>query len=169
MLFYFPHIISKREAHLIKPLWLLVRIDRTWNPYEIEVGYCVKGRELSMTPLKKPYFRIKTIGRDNPFVKIWECPYISRLSPPETTRIHGVVAWWPSITAISIVSFIQNIHGNLPLIKDEIFQHLSPSLYLLLKRTKERVVRSKRLVRDALWMEVIEETILLFRQLLNKL
>ena len=121
MLFYFSHIISKREANLIKPLWLLIRIDRTWNPYKVEVGYCIKGRELSMTPFKKPYFGIEAIGRDNGFVKGWECPYISRLSPPETTRIHCIVAWWPSITAISIVSFIQNIHGNLPLIKDEIF------------------------------------------------
>ena len=121
MLFYFSHIISKREANLIKPLWLLIRIDRTRNPYKVEVGYCVKCRELSMTPLKKPYFRIEAIGRDNGFVKGWECPYISRLCPPETTRIHGIVAWWPSIAAIGIVSFIQNIHGNLPLIKDEIF------------------------------------------------
>ena len=121
MLFYFPHIISKREANLIKPLCLLFRIDRTRNPYKVEVDYCVKCRELSMVSLKKPYLRIETIGRDNGFVKGWEGPYISRLSPPETSRIHGVVAWWPSITAISIVSFIQNIHGNLPLIKDEIF------------------------------------------------
>ena len=141
MLFYFPHIISKREANFIKPFCLLVRIDRTRNPYEIEVGYRIECRELSMISLKKPNFRIETIGRDNPFVKVWECPYISRLCPSETTRIHGIVAWWPSITAIGIISFIQNIHGNLPLIKDEIFQHLSPSLYLLLKRAEETVVR----------------------------
>jgi len=89
-----------------------------------------------MISLKKPNFRIEAIGRDNRFIKVWECPYISRLSPPETTRIHCIVAWWPSITAIGIVSLIQNIHSNLPLIKDEIFQHLSPSLYLLLKRTE---------------------------------
>lgn len=141
MLFYFPHIIGKREANLIKPLCLLVRIDRTRNPYEVEVGYCVKCRELSMVSLKKPYLRIETIGRNNRFIKVWECPYISRPCPPETTRIHCIVAWWPSITAIGIVAFIQNIHGNLPFIKDEIFQHLSPSLYLLLKRAEETVVR----------------------------
>ena len=80
MLFYFPHIISKREANLIKPLCLLVRIDRTRNPYEVEVGYRIKCRELSMVSLKKPNFRIETIGRDNRFVKVWKCPYIADLA-----------------------------------------------------------------------------------------
>ena len=105
MFLYLPYVINKRETDFVPCFRTFIGINRTWNTNEIKVDNRVKGRELLVIrQLEEPYLRVESIGRDDVLVEMWESLDVIGLSPPEATRVHGIFAWRPSITAVSVIS-----------------------------------------------------------------
>lgn len=135
---YFSEVIHKRETQFVDERWLFVSVNGVWNAYEIKVGNGIESRKLAVFALEQPHFGVEAVSRNNVGLEVGQLSNVCRCCPPETARIHCVVARRPAIAAVSVETVRQSVYSHPPFIEHKVFQHLAHASIFCWKARKRR-------------------------------